>query len=189
MRDNPTAYPNGGLILPFQGHHPQITPPCFIAPNATIIGDVTIGAESSLWFGVVIRADGNAVRIGRQTNIQDGTIIHVSSGELGGAARPTLIGDRVTVGHGVILHACELQDEAYIGMGSVILDGAVVEGGGFLAAGALLTGGKVVRRGELWGGNPARLLRPLRAEEVAYIPHSAAHYWRLASAYIPADPQ
>jgi carbonic anhydrase/acetyltransferase-like protein (isoleucine patch superfamily) len=171
------------LILPFAGKQPVIDPNSFVAANASVIGDVQIGAESSLWFGVVLRGDVNRIQIGRQTNIQDGTVVHVSSGSVGVVARPTTIGDRVTVGHAAILHACELQDEAYVGMGAVVLDGAVVEGGGFLAAGALLTSGKVVRRGELWAGNPAKLLRPLRPEESAFIPQSAAHYWQLALAH------
>ncbi|MFD2233552.1 gamma carbonic anhydrase family protein [Phaeospirillum tilakii] len=167
-----------GLILPWQGHHPQIDPTAFVAVNATITGDVVIGADSGIWFGCILRGDVNHIRIGARTNIQDGTIIHVTR-----ETHPTLIGDGITIGHGAVLHGCVLEDDCFVGMGAVVLDGAVIESGAMVAAGAVVTPGKRVRRGELWGGNPARLLRPLREEEIAHFAVSAANYVELARSY------
>lgn len=170
-----------GLILPFKGTLPTIAPSCFVAANATVIGDVVIGAESSVWFGCVIRGDVHEIRIGERTNIQDGTIIHVTGGKLG-----TYIGSGITIGHGAILHACTLEDDCFIGMGATLLDGVVVEQGAMVAAGAMVPPGKRVKRGELWGGNPARMMRELKAEEMAFFAKSADNYRALAREYMPA---
>ncbi len=116
-----------------------------------MIGDVELGAGVGIWFHCVLRGDTNLIRIGARTNIQDGTILHVNAGKL-----PCLIGDDVTVGHAAIVHACTLEDRAFVGMGATVLDGAVIEDGGMLAAGALLTPGKRIGRNELWAGSPAR---------------------------------
>ena len=167
-----------GLILPFKGTSPTIADDCFIAANATIIGDVIIGAGTSVWFGCVIRGDVHEIRIGERTNIQDGTIIHVTGGKLG-----TYIGSGITIGHGAVLHACRLEDDCFIGMGAVVLDGTVVESGAMVAAGAVVTPGKRVKTGELWAGNPAKLMRPLKGEEQAFFPQSAANYHALADTY------
>jgi len=167
-----------GLILPWQGCLPTIATDAFIAPNATVIGDVEIGAESSVWFGCVVRGDVNFIRIGARTNIQDGTIVHVTR-----ETHPTRIGDDVTIGHGVVLHGCVLEDRCFIGMGAVILDGAVIEAGAMVAAGAVVTPGKRVRAGELWAGNPARLLRPLSEADQAHFLVSAANYVALSQSY------
>ena len=166
------------LILPFRGLMPKIAPDAFIAPNATIIGDIEIGPQSSVWFSCVLRADDSYIRIGARSNIQDGSIVHESSAPL-----PTLIGDDVLVGHMVVLHACTLESGAFIGMRSVILDGAVVEGGAMLAAGALLGPGKRVPKGELWGGTPARFMRKLNEREMEELSHGAAHYVEHAAEY------
>lgn len=167
-----------GLILPFKGVLPTIHAECFVAPNATVIGDVVIGAQSSVWFGCVIRGDVHEIRIGERTNIQDGTIVHVTSGKLG-----TYIGSGVTIGHGAVLHACTLEDDCFIGMGATILDGAVVESGAMVAAGAVVTPGKRVKKGELWAGNPAKMLRELKPEDSAFFPRSADNYAQLAAQY------
>ncbi len=167
-----------GLILPFKGTLPTIDAECFIAPNATIIGDVVIGKGSNVWFGVVIRGDVHEIRIGERTNIQDGTIVHVTSGKFG-----TYIGSDITIGHGAVLHACTLEDGCFIGMGATILDGAVVESGAMVAAGAVVTPGKRVKASELWAGNPAKLLRELKPEDVAFFPKSAENYVNLANQY------
>ncbi|EME71085.1 carbonic anhydrase/acetyltransferase [Paramagnetospirillum caucaseum] len=168
-------------ILPFQGVSPTIAPDVFVAPTATVIGDTVIGAGTSVWFNCVIRGDVHEIRIGERTNIQDGTIIHVTGGKLG-----TYIGSDITIGHGAILHACTLEDACFVGMGAVVLDGAVVESGAMVAAGAVVTPGKRVKAGELWGGNPAKLLRRLSDEEIAFFPVSAEKYVELAAKYFKA---
>ena len=167
-----------GHILPYQGTLPTIDPSAFIAPTATVIGDTVIGAGTSVWFNCVIRGDVHEIRIGERTNIQDGTVIHVTGGKLG-----TYIGSGITIGHGAILHACTLEDNCFIGMGAVILDGAVVESGAMVAAGAVVTPGKRVKTGELWGGNPAKLLRQLSLSDTAFFPVSADNYVSLANRY------
>jgi len=167
-----------GLILPWQGRLPEIDKTAFIAPNATVVGDVTIGAESSVWFGCVLRGDVNEIRIGARTNIQDGTVIHVTRQTFG-----TYIGSDITIGHAAVLHGCTLEDCCFIGMGAVLLDGVVIEREAMVAAGAVVTPGKRVKSGELWGGNPARLLRPLTEQDRAHFPVSAANYTELAREY------
>ncbi|CAA7620819.1 Protein YrdA [Candidatus Terasakiella magnetica] len=167
-----------GHILSYQGTLPTIDGSAFIAPTATVIGDVVIGEGTSVWFNCVIRGDVHEIRIGARTNIQDGTIVHVTGGKLG-----TYIGSDITIGHGAILHACTLEDGCFVGMGAVVLDGAVVESGGMVAAGAVVTPGKRVKKGELWGGNPAKLLRPLSQAEMDFFPVSASKYVELAQTY------
>jgi carbonic anhydrase/acetyltransferase-like protein (isoleucine patch superfamily) len=167
-----------GTILPYQGTLPTIHADAFIAPTAVVIGDVVIGAGSGVWFNCVIRGDVHEIRIGERTNIQDGTIVHVTSGKFG-----TYIGSDITIGHGAILHACTLEDGCFIGMGATILDGAVVETGAMVAAGAVVTPGKRVGKGELWAGNPAKMLRPLSEQDMAFFPKSAANYAALAERY------
>lgn len=166
------------IILPYKGVLPTIHPDAFIAPGAVVIGDVHIGAFTNVWFGVVIRGDVNTIRIGERTNIQDGTIVHVTR-----QTGPTRIGSGVTIGHQALLHACTVHDDAFIGMGSTLLDFSEVQSGGFLAAGAVLTPRKVVKSGELWGGNPAKMMRELSAEEKAFIPISAENYVRHVPEY------
>lgn len=178
-----------GIILPFRGLQPKIADGVFIAENATLIGDVEIGPGSSIWYGCVLRGDVNRIRIGRNTNIQDGTVIHCDHDRDGdyrltGGGEPTLIGDDVTVGHMALLHACKVEDGAFIGMRAVVMNRAVIESGAMVAAGALVTPDKRVVGGELWGGAPARRMRELTAEERAFFPYSAAHYARLAATYL-----
>lgn len=166
------------VILPYQGTHPTIHPEAFVAPGAVVIGDVVIGAGSSVWFNCTIRGDVHFIRIGERTNIQDGTVVHVTSNKF-----PTVIGSDITVGHGAVLHACTLEDGCFVGMGATVLDGAVVESGAMVAAGAVVTPGKRVKGGELWAGSPAKLLRPLSAADLAFFPVSAANYRDLAARY------
>ena len=158
----------------------------YIDPACTIIGDVNIGADSSVWPGTVIRGDVNFIRIGARTNIQDGTIIHVSHNGPNGkpVGYPTLIGDDVTIGHGAIVHACTIGNACLIGMGATVLDGAVIEDRGFVGAGAVIPPGKTVRSGELWLGNPAKCVRSLSAAEIEQLYYSAAHYVRLKDKYL-----
>ncbi len=149
------------LILPFAGRIPVIAPDAFIAPNATIIGDVEVGAEASVWFGCVLRGDEEPIRIGAGTNIQDLTLIHTSGG-----VAPTTIGANVTVGHSAIIHGCTIEDGALIGMGAIVLDEAVIERDAIVAAGAVVSPGKRVRAGELWAGVPAKLIGPATAKHL-----------------------
>ncbi|MGF6777716.1 gamma carbonic anhydrase family protein [Paraburkholderia sp. GAS334] len=162
---------------------PKVDPGVYIAHGTTLVGDVTIGRQSSVWFNCVLRGDVREIVIGMRTNIQDGTVIHGTTNGL-----PVIIGDDVTVGHGAILHACTVEDAGFVGFGARVLDGAVVRSGGMLAAGAVLTPRKVVGAGELWAGNPARLLRMLNDEEFEGMAASAVRYVALAVRYRTAPP-
>jgi gamma-carbonic anhydrase len=164
-------------LIPFGT--PSIHETAFVAQGVSIIGDVQIGERASIWFNSVLRGDVQRIVVGPRTNIQDGAILHGTTNGL-----PTLIGSEVTVGHGAILHACTVEDRALIGFGARVLDGAVVCSGSMLAAGAVLTPGKVVEAGELWAGNPARLLRKLGEKEMSGIAASAERYVALAARYM-----
>lgn len=166
------------LIRPFKETSPAIDSEAFIAENAVIIGAVEIGADSSIWYGCTLRGDVNNIRIGQRTNIQDHTLIHVSS-----TGQGTYVGDDVTVGHSAVLHACTIGNMAFIGMQACIMDDAVVEDRAMVAAGALVTPGKRVPSGQLWGGSPARYMRDLTVEELNFLEFSAARYVKLSKAY------
>jgi carbonic anhydrase/acetyltransferase-like protein (isoleucine patch superfamily) len=172
------------LIIPWKGIMPRIAADAFIAPNATIIGDVEIGAQSSIWFNVVVRGDVSHIRIGARTNLQDHTVVHVSSKSSGGEdSVPTIIGNDVLVGHRAIIHACTIEDGSFIGMGSTILDGAVVEAKAMVAAGAVVGPGKRVPSGELWAGTPARFMRKLSEAEMARFKKSTDGYAEIGDIY------
>lgn len=166
------------FILPYKGISPKIHDSVFIAPSASIVGDVQIGQDSNIWYNCAMRGDVNDIKIGARTNIQDGTVIHVTTDFQG-----TYVGDDVTVGHLAILHACTIEDFGFVGMQSCVMDGAVVESYGMLAAGALLTPNKRVPSGELWAGSPAKYMRDLTDKERAYIKWSAPHYVGLGQAH------
>jgi carbonic anhydrase/acetyltransferase-like protein (isoleucine patch superfamily) len=166
------------LILPFGGKLPRIAPDAFVAENATIIGDVVIGAGSSIWFGCVLRGDTNYIRVGERTNIQDGTIVHVARD-----GRGTDIGDGVMIGHLALIHACEIQSGAMIGMNAVVMDDAVVESGAMVAAGALVSPGKIVQSGQVWAGRPAKFWRPMSDRDREYFLSGVEHYWELGQEY------
>ena len=172
-------------ITAYQGIAPQIPASSYIHPSAQIIGDVVIGERASVWCNAVIRGDVNLIRIGDDTNIQDLCTLHVShrrpDNPVGG---PLLIGARVTVGHNVILHGCEIGDECLIGMGSIVMDKVVLEPHVILGAGSLVPEGKVLLSGHLYLGRPAKLIRALTEEELAHFAYSAAHYVKLASEYV-----
>ena len=156
----------------------------FIHPTATVIGDVAIGDRVSIWPNVVVRGDVNSIRIGPRSNIQDGAILHVShrrAGDPGGA--PLVLGRDVSVGHGVILHGCTIQDECLIGMGSLVMDKAVLEPRVLLGAGSLVPEGRVLQSGWLYLGRPARQVRPLTSEELDYFTYLAEGYVKLAEDY------
>lgn len=166
-------------LWPYKTIMPRLAASAWVAPGAQIVGDVEIGEESSIWYNCVVRGDVNNVIIGARTNIQDGSVIHVSS-----TGQGTYIGNDVTVGHMALLHACTVEDAAFIGMKACVMDDAYVETGAMVAAGAIVTSGKRVKTGELWAGIPARPMRQLTEEERKYIPYSAAHYVRLMKQYI-----
>ncbi len=169
------------LILPYKGIMPKIAEDAFIAPNAVIIGDVEIGSQTNVWFNCVIRGDVNTIRIGERTNIQDGTVIHVTR-----KTEPTKIGSGVTIGHMVLLHACTLEDGSFVGMQSMVMDGATVQTGAMVAAGAVVTPNKTIPTGQIWAGNPAKFMRELKDEEKKYISISERNYVELAKEYMAA---
>jgi len=170
---------SGGVRLSYRNHLPTVSPDAFVAANATLIGQVEIGARANIWFGCVLRGDLAAIHVGALTNVQDGTVVHVSSVKNG----DTWIGERVTIGHMALIHACRLEDRSFVGMKACVMDGAVVETGAWIAAGAVVTPGKRVKSGELWAGTPARFLRPVTAEEMHYIETLPERYAELAEQY------
>ena len=174
-------------IRTFQGIAPSLGQRVYVDEAATVIGDVVLGDDVSIWPGTVVRGDVNYVRIGARSNVQDGSIIHVTHdgpyGQPGGFA--TVIGADVTIGHGAIVHACVIEDACLIGMGSIILDGAMIRRNGFVGAGAVIPPGKTVGSGELWLGNPARCVRKLSAKEIEQLYYSAQHYVRLKDKHLP----
>ena len=156
---------------------PDTAAAAFIAPSASIIGAVDVAEDASVWYNCTIRGDVASISIGPRTNIQDNTVIHVDSDALGGSgSTPTIIGADCTIGHMALLHACTLGDGAFVGMNATLMSHTTIEPGGMLAAGALLTAGKTVGRGELWGGAPAKFMRPLKPGEAAFILESARAY-------------
>lgn len=168
-------------LIPILGHTPKLADDVFVAPGSRLIGDIEIGAGSSVWYNCVLRGDVNRIRIGARTNIQDGSVIHVDSPKPGSdAGLPTIIGDDVLIGHMVMLHGSILQDRAFVGLGSIVMDGCTIESDGMLAAGAMLTPGKVIRARELWIGRPAKFLRMLSDAEIAGNRMGVAHYVELA---------
>ena len=168
-----------GYIIPYEGVHPTIADDVFIAPNATIIGKVSIAAGASIWFNTVLRGDVGSIDVGANTNIQDGTIVHVTGGSY-----DTSIGANVLIGHSAMIHAAILEVGCFIGMRATILDGAVVEGGAMVAAGAMVTPGKRVKSSELWAGSPAKFMRPLTREEIESFPRQVAGYRDLGQSYL-----
>ncbi|MFN7955266.1 MAG: gamma carbonic anhydrase family protein [bacterium] len=163
------------IVLPYRGVHPTIDPASFIAPGAVVIGDVHLGPDSSIWYQCVARGDVNRIRIGARTNIQDATVVHVTTDRW-----PTIIEDDVTVGHRVVLHGCHVKSGALIGIGAIVLDGAVIGEGAQVAAGALVSPRMEVPPATLVMGVPARVKRALEPSEVASLRDQAQHYVALA---------
>ena len=170
------------MIRSFRGRRPVIDPSVYVADNATLIGDVHIGARSSVWFGAVVRGDVFHIRIGSETSIQDNTVVHVTHDRFA-----TVVGDRVTVGHSVTLHGCTIGDLCIIGMGATILDQVEVGERCIVGAGSLLTPGTKVPPGHLVMGTPARVKRPLTEAELQWLVNSAAHYVELGRIYAVED--
>ena len=168
----------GPIILPWRGVSPTIAPDAFIAPGAVIVGDVVIGAGVSVWFNCVIRGDVNSIRIGARTNIQDGTVVHVSY-----KTHPTVIGEDVLIGHMATIHGCTLVDKAFVGMRATVMDGAVVEREGMVAAGALISPNKRVLARQMWAGAPARYVRDVKPEELQGFASAVERYVDLGRGY------
>lgn len=175
-------------IFAYRNIMPRINETAFIANNSIISGDVVIGKNSSIWYNCVLRGDVTKIVIGENTNIQDGSIVHGTrpnhaQNKTGNEGAPVLVGNNVTIGHNAIIHACIIDDNAFIGMGSVIMDLARVESFAMLAAGGVLTPGKIIKSGEIWAGNPAKFFRNLTQIERDYIKISADNYQELAREY------
>jgi carbonic anhydrase/acetyltransferase-like protein (isoleucine patch superfamily) len=157
------------------GRTPQVDPSAFVAPGAEVDGDVVLGARSSVWYGAVLRGDIAPIRVGAETSVQDGAVLHTDLGF------PCEVGARVTVGHRAVLHGCTVEDEALIGMGAIVLNGARVGRGALVAAGALVPEGAVVPAGAVAMGVPARVVRAVRPEEAERMRQGVAHYVELAA--------
>lgn len=166
------------MIKPYNGVFPKIHPSVFIADSAEVIGKVTIGEESGIWFQTVVRGDVNYVRIGARTNIQDSCVLHVTGGKW-----PLIIGDDVTAGHRAVLHGCTIMSCVLVGIGAIILDGAVVEENSMVGAGSLVSPGFKVPSGTIVMGVPARVKRDLKPEEIEHIKQSAKNYVQYARTY------
>jgi carbonic anhydrase/acetyltransferase-like protein (isoleucine patch superfamily) len=171
------------MIKSFKGKTPQIDKTAFVAENTAIIGDVQLAANVSVWYGVTIRGDINSVRIGRDSNIQENAVIHVDLNDRGLGDCATVIGERVTVGHGVILHGCKIGDDCLIGMGAIVLSGAKIGEGSVIGAGALVRERQEIPPRSLVVGMPAEVKRTLKDEDVELIRASARHYVELAGEY------
>jgi carbonic anhydrase/acetyltransferase-like protein (isoleucine patch superfamily) len=158
------------MIVAHEGHHPQVAPGAWVAPNATLVGRVTVEAGASIWYGVVVRADRESIRIGPGSNVQDGCVLHADPGS------PVDIGTGVTVGHSAVVHGARIEDGALVGMGAVVLNGAVVGAGALVAAASLVPEGMHVPPGTLVAGVPARVRRDLSPEESDGLARSATTY-------------
>lgn len=158
---------------------PQLGNDALVCSGGQVIGDVTIGDHSSIWFNTVVRGDEHHVRIGNRTNIQDNSVVHVTSD-----VAPCLIGSDVTVGHNAIIHACTIEDNCLIGMGAIILDKAHIKSGTLVAAGSVVPPGKTYPSGTLVMGSPAKVVRELSDEEISSIAQSAKHYVQTAKKYL-----
>lgn len=173
------------MIRAFAGTLPRLGSRVFVDPSAQLIGDVTLGDDASIWPLACVRGDVNAIRIGARTNVQDSAVLHVThDGPYTRGGVPLLIGEDVTIGHGVILHACTVGSRCLIGMGALLLDKVVVEDDCFVAAGAVVSPGKVLKSGWLYRGAPAQPARELTADERENLRYSAAHYVRLKDRYL-----
>jgi carbonic anhydrase/acetyltransferase-like protein (isoleucine patch superfamily) len=166
------------VIRAYQGKLPKLGPDVFVADTAMIIGDVEVGARSTVWFGAVLRGDVFHIRVGEETSIQDNSVIHVTHGKYA-----TIVGNRVTVGHSVTLHGCTVRDRVIVGMGSTVLDQAEIGERSIVGAGSLVPPGMIVPPGSLVFGNPAKVKRGLRQDELEWIESSADHYVDLAKTY------
>lgn len=167
------------MLQAYGNLRPQIDPAARVAETAVVVGEVSVEAGASLWYGAVLRGDEAPIRVGRDSNIQDNAVLHCDEDF------PMTVGRRVTVGHGAILHGCTVEDGALIGMGAVLLNGCVIGADSLVAAGALVTQGAVIPPGSLVVGSPARVKRPLRPDELAGLAQDAEKYLRLSAELLP----
>lgn len=162
------------VLLPYGGHEPRVARTAFIAPNATVIGDVEIGEGAGVFYGAVMRGDRSPLRLGADSNLQDNVSVHSDPGQ------PCTIGERVSVGHGAVVHGCTLEDEVLVGMNATVLNGAVIGTGSLIAAGAVVLEGTRVPPGSLVAGVPGKVRRELTAEERSAVTENAEHYMELS---------
>ncbi|MGQ0622498.1 MAG: gamma carbonic anhydrase family protein [Panacagrimonas sp.] len=175
------------MIRRYAGIAPSLAAGVYVDEQACVIGDVHLGPDASVWPFATVRGDVNRIRIGARTNVQDNSVLHVThDGPYSPGGSDLMIGDDVTIGHGVILHACQIGNRVLIGMGSIVLDQAQIEDEVFLAAGSLVSPGKRLQRGWLYRGTPAQPVRELGASEIAQLKYSAEHYVRLKNSYLLA---
>ena len=168
-------------LSPFGGQTPRVDPAAFVAPGAQLIGDIELGPESSVWYNCVLRGDVNRIRVGARSNVQDGTVIHCDSPKPGApGGHPTIIGEEVLIGHLAMVHGCILEDRAFVGLGSIVMDGCRIESDAMLAAGAMLTPGKTIPSGQLWAGRPAKYVRDLTPADLEGMRAGVRHYVELA---------
>jgi carbonic anhydrase/acetyltransferase-like protein (isoleucine patch superfamily) len=169
----------------FKGIMPTLGARAYVDLAATVIGDVVLGDDASIWPGAVLRGDVHYIRIGARSNVQDGAVVHVThDGPYSPGGFPTIVGEGVTIGHAAVIHACTIEDYCLIGMHATVLDGAVVKKYGFVGAGSVVPPGKVVGERELWLGNPAQLVRLLTDKQIEQLHYSADHYVRLKDVYL-----
>lgn len=168
-------------ILPFEGRLPTVPAGCFVADTARVIGDVELGEGCSVWWGAVVRGDVFWIRVGKRVNIQDLSVLHVTS-----KRHATSVGDDVTIGHRAVLHGCAVEARALIGMGAIVMDAAVVGEEAMIGAGALVSPGTIIPPRTLALGSPAKVVRELKEGEIDYLRRSAAHYATLAETYLAA---
>jgi len=159
------------VILPVKGVSPTFDQSCWIAPNATIVGDVTLGKHCTVWFNAVVRGDVNKISIGNYSNIQDGAVIHCTYQKTA-----TTIGNYVSIAHNAIVHGCTIEDHVLIGMGAIVMDNAYIESGSIIAAGAIVTQGTRVPKGTIYAGNPAKFLKEVSAEASEVFMRTAMNY-------------
>ena len=167
------------VILPVEGIFPKFGDDCFIAPNATIVGDVVMGNECSVWFNAVVRGDVNSIRLGNKVNVQDGAVLHATYQKT-----KTIVGNNVSIGHNAIVHGCTVHDNVLIGMGAIVMDDVVVEDDVIIGAGSLVPPGKHLHSGYLYVGSPAKQARPLTEAERHFLSESAANYVVLKNEYL-----
>lgn len=172
-------------LYPYQTVSPTLSERVYVSPEAAVIGNVTIGADSSIWPFASIRGDMHYIKIGSRTSIQDNSVLHIThAGDYHPQGSPTIIGDDVTVGHRVILHGCTIENRVLVGMGSIVLDDVIIQSDVILGAGSLVPPGKILESGFLWLGSPVVKKRPLTDEEKAFILYSARNYVKLKDTYL-----
>lgn len=172
-------------IRSFDGHEPQLGEKVYVDRSAVVIGDVTLGDDTSIWPLAVVRGDMHRIRIGARTSIQDGSVLHIThAGPFNPEGWPLSVGDDCTIAHSVTLHGCTIGNRVLVGMGSIVMDGAVVEDDVVIGANTLVPPGKTLERGFLYTGSPAKQVRPLSEKEMAYFTYSSANYCRLKDQYL-----